>query len=317
MNKPVVSVVIPAYNSADVLGRAIDSVMNQTFTDWELVVVDDGSTDDTSAVLDSYRERLGGRLVAVRQRNSGASVARNTGIEKSKGTFIAFLDADDVFIPTKLARQVEFFEKCPDCGLVYSDCAYVDLDGVYHESSFRDLNPVAANMPGNEIAPGLICCGNELFDRMCGIYIISTITGMVRREVLGSDVRFLPGHMYSEEWLFFLEVAERCRGGYIKDSLSVHYHTEGSISRSSVIRNNIYHAQAVEYVLKRYPNMSQDSRKSLHRQLLHCYRQLGVDFHKSGEYDQSQGYFRKALRYKADLKGVAWYAQSLTKSWAG
>ncbi len=315
MNKPVVSIVIPAYNSAGVLGRAIDSVINQTFADWELVVVDDGSTDDTWAVLDSYRESLGSRLVAVRQQNSGASVARNAGIEKSKGKFIAFLDADDAFVPTKLARQVEFFEKYPDYGLVYSDYAYVDLNGQYHESAFRDSNPIAANMPGQEISPGLICCGNELFDRMCGRYIISTITGMVRRSVLGNNIRFIPGHVYSEEWLFFLEVARNCRGGFVNESLSVHYYTAGSVSRSDVIRNNLQQVKAVEYILKRYPDMSRESRKSLSRQILQCYRQLGLDFLRSGEYKRSQEYFGKALKYKTDLKGMAWYAQALTRNW--
>ncbi|MBS0475546.1 MAG: glycosyltransferase family 2 protein [Proteobacteria bacterium] len=100
---PAVSVVIPAYNAAWCVSRAIDSVLAQTFDDFELIVADDGSTDDTRVVLQSYGDRV--RIVG--KPNGGLSSARNAGIDAARGRYVAFLDADDWWLPEKLARQVE------------------------------------------------------------------------------------------------------------------------------------------------------------------------------------------------------------------
>jgi len=109
-NKPQVSVVIPTYNRGWILKAAVDSVLAQDFKDFELIVVDDGSTDNTSDLLASY-----GRSVRVFfQRNKGVSAARNRGIAEAYGPLIAFLDSDDLWLPGKLSAQVEFFNKAPD-----------------------------------------------------------------------------------------------------------------------------------------------------------------------------------------------------------
>jgi len=105
---PTVSVVVPTYNRADVLPRAMDSALGQTVADLELVVVDDGSTDDTQAIVEGYDDdRV--RYVA-HETNRGANVARNTGIEAADGEYVAFLDSDDEWKPTKLERQLERLE---------------------------------------------------------------------------------------------------------------------------------------------------------------------------------------------------------------
>lgn len=110
MSSPSVSVVIPAYNRAHTLNRAIDSVLNQTFEDFELIVVDDGSTDETQRVLREY----GDRIKRVRQDRSGVSAARNRGLAECRARFIALLDSDDAWLPDKLAVQVEFFNRNAD-----------------------------------------------------------------------------------------------------------------------------------------------------------------------------------------------------------
>ena len=107
---PLVSVIIPTYNRAAMVGKAIESVLTQDFTDFELIVVDDGSTDDTFRVLDQY----GDRMAVLRQSNKGVSAARNRGIASARGELIAFIDSDDLWLPAKLTRQVAFFEDHPD-----------------------------------------------------------------------------------------------------------------------------------------------------------------------------------------------------------
>lgn len=121
MSAPLVSVVVPNYNCGRFLRDAIDSVLQQSYAAREIIVVDDGSTDDSLAVLEPY----GDRIRVVSQRNQGVSVARNTGIQHSRGELIAFLDADDMWRPEKLTKQVSLFQN-PDVGLVYCAVEYVD-----------------------------------------------------------------------------------------------------------------------------------------------------------------------------------------------
>lgn len=112
MNAPLVSVVIPAYNVAWCVGKAIDSVLAQHFRDFEIIVVNDGSTDDTGRVLVSYGDRI--RL--IEQDNRGMSAARNAAIHAARGRYVAFLDADDWWLPGKLGNQVTLMEGRPELG---------------------------------------------------------------------------------------------------------------------------------------------------------------------------------------------------------
>ena len=106
---PRVSVIIPTYNRGWTLQAAMDSVLAQTYLDFELIVVDDGSSDDTAEILAAY----GPEVKRIRQANAGVSAARNTGIRAARGELVAFLDSDDRWLPDKLKVQVDFFAVRP------------------------------------------------------------------------------------------------------------------------------------------------------------------------------------------------------------
>ena len=107
---PLISVIIPTYNRGWIIKEAIDSVLAQEYINYELIVVDDGSIDDTHDILNSYQKNF----LVLRQNNKGVSAARNRGLAAASGRFIAFLDSDDFWIPQKLSRQVDFFHSNPD-----------------------------------------------------------------------------------------------------------------------------------------------------------------------------------------------------------
>ncbi len=119
---PKVSVIIPSYNATRFVKTTIDSVLAQTFQDFEIVVVDDGSTDNTKEVLQDY----GDKIRYLYKENGGVSKARNYGIENANGKYIAFLDADDVWMPEKLEKQVELLESNAEIGLCYVATQKVD-----------------------------------------------------------------------------------------------------------------------------------------------------------------------------------------------
>ncbi len=124
----MISVVIPLWNKAPYVGRCLDSVLAQTFTDFEVVVVDDGSTDDGPAIVDAVDDS---RVRLVRQPNGGVSVARNRGVTEARGEWVAFLDADDEWMPDHLAVLDDLMRRYPTCGLVSASYWLLrDSDGI-------------------------------------------------------------------------------------------------------------------------------------------------------------------------------------------
>ncbi len=117
-----VSVIIPAYNAEKYIHEAIDSVLNQTFKDFEIIVINDGSTDNTSKILESY----GNKIRWKSQENKGQASAQNEGIKIAKGDYLAYLDADDICFPKRLETQVKYLDGHSDVGLVYSDYYQID-----------------------------------------------------------------------------------------------------------------------------------------------------------------------------------------------
>jgi cellulose synthase/poly-beta-1,6-N-acetylglucosamine synthase-like glycosyltransferase len=125
---PTVSVIIPTFNRLRWIGECLDSVMNQTYPNVEIIVVDDASSDGTAEWIKS-QPQYESVVVHVQAKNSGASVARNTGIEISTGEYIAFIDSDDLLLPAHAATAVETFQKYPSLGLFCCDSMMIDVDG--------------------------------------------------------------------------------------------------------------------------------------------------------------------------------------------
>lgn len=128
MKRPDISIIVPTYNRAGMIHRAIESIKVQTFNDWELIVVDDASTDNTEEIIRTYVKNDQRIRYLKHEKNKGGSVARNSGIQISKGSYIAFLDDDDRWHPEKLRLQYDYLQNYPETGLIYSGFCYVDYE---------------------------------------------------------------------------------------------------------------------------------------------------------------------------------------------
>ncbi len=166
--KTQVSVILPTYNRCGFIGKAIESVIAQTYTAWELIIVDDGSTDQTENVVKIYAGR-DSRIRYIKQKNAGCASARNRALAEAKGQYITFLDDDDLFRPDKLSVQIEFLEKNPQFGFVYSDSKLIDRDGNHlrnipevPQTSFLEL------IMGFAVPPIAILARKECFDKVGG-----------------------------------------------------------------------------------------------------------------------------------------------------
>lgn len=153
---PRVSVVIPTYNRAGLVQEAIDSVLAQLFQDVELIVVDDGSEDDTASIL---QERYGSAIRLVVQENQGESGARNRGIRESTGEYVAFLDSDDMWLPGKLSRQIDVLDRWPDIGLISCQAYWMRDDGRRLKMKPQGHSTAAGSISWRELAMGNCVAG--------------------------------------------------------------------------------------------------------------------------------------------------------------
>jgi glycosyltransferase involved in cell wall biosynthesis len=302
MAAPTVSIVIPTFNRAPLLPRAIESVQAQTFDDWEIVLVDDGSTDDTEALAGDYAVRLGDRFHYSRQANAGSSAARNRGIDAARGRFVAFLDSDDEYLPRKLERQLDLFARCPELGFVYSDYSFVDRNGVRHESVFDESGMLARQVPHETVAPDLCVCTGRLFDTLIRGYFIATITGMVRREVLGQSIRFPEDQAYAEEWLFYLRVAQVCEAGFVDEPLCLHHHVAGSLARTDRRRNARRYRDLLRAMRRALPDLSWSHRRTIADNLATACRQVGCDAFADRQYGRAVRAFAEAFASRPSLQ---------------
>lgn len=188
---PQVSVIIPTYNRKTYVQETIDSVLAQIFTDYEVIVIDDGSTDGTGEALQA---RYGDRITYIWQENQGESAARNLGIEKAKGEFIAFLDSDDIWLPHKLKKQVAYMENHPLVDLLFGCNRLIDQDG----------RPIESSAPSNYQAM-------VPFDKTI-LYFWNPIGGpsttLIRKSRLDWVGGFDPTIKFGEDWDLWFRIAE-------------------------------------------------------------------------------------------------------------
>lgn len=197
-SSPLVSVVIPTYNSPGYLLQTLETVLAQTFTDYEVVVVNDGSTDNTLERLQPYRNHI--RLID--QPNTGIGMARNRGIDESQGKYVALLDHDDLWMPEKLQSQVDFYQRHPQCCMVMASFA---------ESSRPD-HPVNASTAAKN--NGLVHRPLHFFDHRK--FLIMT-SGIMFERSRADGIRFDTTRESIEDQPFFLKLYPRGPVGVVGD----------------------------------------------------------------------------------------------------
>lgn len=206
--RPLVSAVIPVWNGAATIGEAIGSVLAQDFSGVvEIIVVNDGSTDGTPAVLGSYGERIR----VIHQENRGLAAARNAGVAISRGDYLAFLDADDMWTQDKLAKTVSVLERWRDCGLVYSDAFEIDTAG--------NLIGASSTPSGQDHAPSMRECLSELWNLLPS-------TMVVRRSLFDAVGGFNEAFRspYCEDIYFCLLARERGPFYFVTEPLARYRH---------------------------------------------------------------------------------------------
>ncbi len=216
---PTVSVIIPTFNRAHYLKSAIESVLGQTFKDLELIVVDDGSTDETQREVRSYCEK-DKRVYYISQSNTGVSVARNSGLSRATGKYVAFLDDDDKWLPRKLQIQVNFMETHPEVGLCYTR-----LRIVYGTNSHGRRSRA---IPENLVTT---------FEKMLGETFIPSSTVLIRKDDMDKISWFNPRYKTCQDWDLWLRFVQHWRIAALEDDLTMTHKDDHSHLSENPIRS--------------------------------------------------------------------------------
>jgi glycosyltransferase involved in cell wall biosynthesis len=282
-----VSLVIATYNHARFLGEALDSAVAQTLEGVEVVVVDDGSTDDTEAVLARY----GGRLRVIRQPNRGLAAARNTGLAAARGTYVSFLDADDVLLPTKLAEQAAILDRAPTVGWTYCDVLI-------------EATATGAEMRASErFGYGARMLEGWLFSELIHGNFIPAIAPLVRRTVLHTAGGFDERLTALEDWDLWLRLSLIAEARY-SPAVLVRYrvHPGGmSEDRSRMDRNRF---RVLDKLCRTRPAAVEGLGAAGRRIIADTHNWLGKEAYARGDWAEAR------RRFTASLVTVPWQRQA-------
>ena len=277
---PLFSVIIPTYNRAGKCIRAVESVLQQTCQDYELWVIDDGSIDETQTVLKPYENRLHYHY----QPNQGVSVARNTGIRLSHGRYLAFLDADDRWVPGKLAAVAAAVQENPDVGMFYSSAAFVDEQGCF-------LWTVKARNAK----------GNAYFALLSEDFIVFSST-VLKRDCLDRLGIFDPQLHSSQDWDLIIRVARNYPIIPLSPVLVLYEYDAPDKITKNYRRWIAEHDQVLEKAFQDDPNLGPSQKRQIFASTAYIKGRI-------------------CLQARDDVKALAWFQQSVRlnikkwKSW--
>ncbi|MCW8934269.1 MAG: glycosyltransferase [Gammaproteobacteria bacterium] len=293
----MISVVIPTYNCANYLLQAISSVINQSYTDFEIIVVDDGSTDNTKSIIHSISDK---RLQYVIQNNQGASAARNHGLELAKGEFIAFLDADDTWFPDKLKTQIQVFDEFPDATAVFSNFHITTTDGeilsdngIYQDYAIfknerKSLEDLFSFHENN------IYTGN-IFDSLFLGNFIKTSSFMVRRSAIETTGFFDINLITQEDYDLWLRLALTGPFAYINKPLLNRSKRLGQLTGAS---NKLRIAKDVVTVVEKFASSDELSLSKviIKKRLRQKYRDLSLNFLSQNESNKARSILIRSIK---------------------
>ena len=264
----MISVILPTFNRSNMIVRSICSVLNQTYKDFELIIVDDGSTDCTQDMVSRIKDS---RIRYIRhEKNKGAAAARNTGIKAAQCDLIAFQDSDDEWVPEKLEKQIKAILALPDdFGVMYSAFWRLGKQKIY-------IPPKNISMKEGWIYKQLLY-GN----------IIGMPVSLIKKECFDVVGGFSENLRALEDWELFLRISKFFKFKYIDEPLVLSYETEGSVSK-----NALAHAEAYEYILaNNYSAISID--KKLLAQYIYTIGRINF---QSGDAQKGKEYLIKAWK---------------------
>jgi glycosyltransferase involved in cell wall biosynthesis len=308
MHEPLVSVILPTHNCRDYICEAIDSVLRQSYNNTEVIVIDDGSTDDTKRLLERYGERIN----YYYQEQQGVSAARNFGLKQARGLLVAFQDADDRWLPNKLEAQVHALQRFPDAKLVFSDYATFDQSGVILPSACSCFPHFQLWREEHRIQGTSMAHGQLYWELMLG-NCIGTCSGLAVKDVLDEYNGFDGVFKTCEDLDLWLQISTKYPVLYIDEVLAEYRVNPSGLSGSLEARNMTWSFDRARVREKHLRNnlVPVNIRPKVERlQGKHCW-ELGLACLDSGEHEKARDFFLTGIPYRP-LDWMMWFYIAVT-----
>lgn len=283
-----VSVIMPAYNCAGFIKESIESVLNQTYRDYELIIVDDGSSDATGSIAERYAASLPGIVRCLHLENKGPGAARNAGIQNAAGDYIAFLDSDDTWLPGKLEKQVAVLERDRHIGLVYCDNYFVD----------GERNVLWGHRRTVTLHRGMIA------DRLFQHCFIITSGTVARKACIDSIGYFREDIKTGEDYDYFLRLSYRFKIDWIEEKLFERRAVTDSLSNGDdciIMTNDL---EILTRFVQDQPEFYNEYRQIVRERLSSYYFTLGYTCIKLGRNLPGMRHLLQSLRYRINPKAL-------------
>jgi glycosyltransferase involved in cell wall biosynthesis len=315
--KPLVSVVIPVFNAEETIVEALESVSCQTYSPIELVVVDDGSTDNTTEVINNYhqwhlkncQEKTPIEFRYIHQENGGPSKARNTGIMASNGEYIAFLDADDLWTGDKLEKQLRIFSREPSVDIVFTDVKISRLrNNQIEEFTVFHKKKLSTDFFGHEFIVV------DPFEKLMKLNFMPTPSVVARRACFDNGRLFNEKRRHVEDWELWLKMSLSLNFAYVKD-VCVHVREMGDGLSSNEVEMMISIIDIFESFIEEHKNSGLPlNRTVLLNSLKTQYKWTGYILMKNRKNKLARVYFRKSLAEGIDLKTICYYLSTFFRA---
>jgi glycosyltransferase involved in cell wall biosynthesis len=287
---PKVSVIIPTYNCARYVAQAVESALGQTYSDLEVIVLDDGSTDNTPAVMRQYE----GKVRYIRQENRGLPAARNRAIKASSGEYIALLDADDWWEPNKLSEQVPVLDGDPDLCLIYSDLEVIHDNGDVIKS-FLSSRPLATE--------------GYVFDQLFHSGFILPSTVLLRRTHFEEAGMFDESMRSHEDMDLWVRMCQRWKVGLIRKSLTHRRQGAANMTSNESLRSE-YNVKFFEKALS-LPELTDAQRHTIIKRLGNMHFVQGYHYFSNGRMPQCRNSLLQSVRCGVwSPRAIAYFAAS-------
>ena len=305
------SIIIPAYNAEAYIEQTLRSILQQDYADFEVLVINDGSTDNTEVKVKSMAQQ-DSRIKYIAQPNSGGPAKpRNVGVRHAKGDYIFIFDADDLMLEGKLAQSIKYLDQFPEADLLFTNFSTIDESGHVLKQNFLDEYDTLWNLIGGKAVDYCFLASDKVSAALIKINFIGTSGVAIRRKALGEQDRFNESLGNSDDRLFWMLFSMQHNFIFLNHILHQYRILPGSISNQGFIRRGPSKIQALKIVMARVKDKS--LKTHLSKQISNDYASLAYGFKQKGDFKNQQKNALYSLRYEINLKALKLFVVAVAK----
>ncbi len=300
-NQEKVSVIIPTYNRAKFIPNAVKSIINQKYSNIEIIIVDDGSNDNTQVVVNTLKEKYSNIIYCHNERTKGPSGARNTGILKSSGEYLSFLDSDDVWLDGHLVNGINVLNKHPEIDVLFGNYSIVDFNTRKHQYNFFDQKKILHTLKSVQLSSGIKVIRDNLFKALIQDNFFTFGTSIIRKSSI-NGILIDESVTLSEDRDFVIQLYKKANATFAfrEDPVFIAYKHDSSLTNTKDSNKSQQFIKAHLYLFTKYLrayNLSNDEKRILTKLIAKKYSNLSYLYGKDKEYQNAFSFMISSFKY--------------------